>query len=378
MRIAICTDQYVPMLSGIADSVAILKTQLQKNGHEVRLYTLSLKGAPEDPTVKRFPALRMPGSEGMTVVFPWGIVDDLREFKPDIIHTHLAGMIGLYALFAARKLRVPLVGTDHTFPAEYLHYIKLNFFPFPYLVRRFSAWYYNRCVFVTAPSNNMLTELTNYGFVRPSKVISNHIPTHVFRPLSHKEELKRKYGIGPSAVLVFGRIAIEKNLNTALTIFQQVASESATELVFVGDGPYRKSLESFVSKKSYGHRVRFLGALRGEQLVEAINACEVFLITSLSETQSMTTLQAMACGLPVVAIRAGGLPEYVHSDKNGYCIEPGNNGLCAEKILSLLANPAQAKQMGERGRESVAPYSPERITAEFEEVYERTTKGHFA
>lgn len=370
MRIAICTDQYLPMLSGIADSVDILKTQLQKNGHEVRLYTLSLPGQQKDLGVKRFPTFVVPGSDGMMLVLPFGVMDDLRQFKPDVIHTHLAGIVGFFAIFGAWRLRVPLVGTDHTFPADYLHYVKLNFFPFPYFVRRFSAWYYNRCVFVTAPSKNMLQELTDYGFSRPAKVISNHIPTQLFRPLSNKEELKRKLGIGPSAVLIFGRIAIEKNLIAALHIFEQVAAKSDAELVFVGDGPYRKPLELLVSKKSFAHKVRFLGALRGEALVEAINACEVFLITSLSETQSMTTLQAMACGLPVVAIRAGGLPEYVHTDKNGYCIEPGNTMLFVQHILNLLVNPALAKTMGEQGRESIAPYSPEGITAQFEEVYQ--------
>lgn len=360
------------MLSGIADSVALLAEQLQKNGHEVRLYTLAMEGAEDEPFIMRFPSYSLPGSNGgMPIVLPMGAMADIKRFKPDVIHTHLAGVVGLFALYAGWRLKVPVVGTDHTFPADYLHYAKLNFEPFIYLVRRFSSWYYNRCVFVTAPSQNMIDELKAYGLYRPTKVISNHIPSHVFRPLNDKEECKKKYGIGEKAVLIFGRVASEKNLDAALDIFEEVSAKTGAELVVVGDGPYKEEFEQRVKDKDLSNKVRFLGKLRGELLVEAINACEVFLITSLSETQSMTTLQAMACGLPVVAARAGGLPEYVHSDINGYCIDPNNTKEFVTKLTEFLQSREQCRTMGEAGRQSVAKYSPEAITKEFEEIYQK-------
>jgi glycosyltransferase involved in cell wall biosynthesis len=147
--------------------------------------------------------------------------------------------------------------------------------------------------------------------------------------------------------------------------------------VFVGDGPYRKEVEAGIRARGLESRIRFLGVLRGEALVEAINACEVFLITSMSETQSMTTLQAMACELPVVVVSAGGLPEYVKDGKTGFVLSPGRWGTFADKIIYLLKNPSIAQQFGQAGRASVEQFSPERITRQFEELYRASLQKRF-
>ena len=102
---------------------------------------------------------------------------DLRAFAPDVIHSHMAGLVGLLGLYASWRLTVPLVGTDHTMVDFY--------FPPPLrpVVKKFSSWYYNRCKIVTAPSSAMLEELKDYGLHTKSLVISNHVPTHIFRPM---------------------------------------------------------------------------------------------------------------------------------------------------------------------------------------------------
>lgn len=370
MRIAICTDIYLPQLSGVADSIKILATELIKRGHEVRLYAPDFPGVAPDSRIMRVPSYEITGSAGgLVLVFPFGVMKDMRKFKPDIIHTHVFSTVGITALYAAWRMRVPIIGTDHTLPADYLYYLKLNFRPFRFLVRKYAAWYHNRCDFVTAPGKNMIDELLAYGMNRPTQVISNHIPTYIFRPLVPKKDFKIKYGIGSRAVLIFGRIAIEKNLDVALAIYSKVAEQTDAELIFIGDGPYREEVERLIKERKLENRVRFLGVLRGETLVEAINACEVFLITSLSETQSMTTLQAMACGLPVVVINAGGIPEYVSDGQAGYVIDSGREDLFVEKLIELLLNPELAQRMGEAGKESIKQFSPELIVDQFEKLY---------
>lgn len=368
MRIAICSDQYLPLLSGLVDSIDTLSRELRAMGHAVRIYAPTLPGAQPDEHVYRFPSWTLPGSrDSMVVALPLGAMKDICAFNPDVIHTHLAGITGLFALYASRRLGVPLVGTDHTLPADYLHYAKLDFPPFPYLVRKFSAWYYNRCAFVTTPGGSVLQELRDYGLKRPSRVISNPLPMRLFRPLGQKDELKKRLGIVERTVLVFGRMAKEKNLDFAVNVFARMSS--GTELVFVGDGPYRGELEKKIREQGLQSRVRFLGVLRGEPLVEAINACDVCLITSTSETQSLTTVQALACGLPVVAARAGGLKEYVRHEETGYLIEPDDEVAFAEHLSSLLGDLAALARFGRNARESVLHLSPERIASEFETVY---------
>ena len=370
MRIAICTDFYPPQLSGVADSVAILATELKKRGHAVRVYAPSVPGSLPDPSVMHLPSCAIPGSNGvMALVVPLGGMKDLRRFKPDIIHIHTLSTAGFLGIWASWRLRAPLFGTDHTLPAHYLHYAHLDCRPFRFLVKKFSAWCYGRCAFVTAPSSAMIDELKAYGMKRPARVISNSIPWSLFRPLAGKDALKKRYGIGERAVLIFGRIAIEKNLEVALNVYKKTTAAIDADLVFIGDGPYREEMERMVRENGLERRVHFLGTLRGEALVEAINACDVFLITSLSETQSMTTLQAMACGLPVVVANAGGVPEYVEEGTTGYIVAPERGNLFAEKLITLLSDQKLAQRMGEAGRASIERFSPGQISGEFEALY---------
>ncbi len=244
MRIALVTDQYLPLVSGLVDSIEVLASQLIQQGHEVRIYAPAMPGSVPEPRIFHFPTWILPGSGGaIQITLPRGAMRDMRRFKPDVVHTHLCGIAGLFGWFAARRLKVPFIGTDHTFPADYLHYAHLDFWPFPWIVKKFSAWYYNRCDFVTTPSRELLEELTDYGLYKPAKIVSNHIPSDLFRPLQAKEELRKKWNIGDKAVLLFGRIAEEKNLDVALDAFEKLSTVSTAQLVIVGDGVYRTELE---------------------------------------------------------------------------------------------------------------------------------------
>lgn len=371
MRIAICTDQYLPLLSGVADSIATLKDELKKRGHEVRIYAPATPGYVRDPDILRIRQIAIPGSaQALMIAIPLGILKDLRAFKPDIIHTHSTGIIGLRGALAARKLKVPLVGTSHTLPAYYLHYFKLDNALGRYLIRSYTAAYFDFCTIVSAPSSMMIDELKAYGMRKPARTISNQIRTDLFVPFADKHDWKRAHAILPKAVLLFGRIAKEKNVEEALDVFEEVVRLSAeTQLVVVGDGPYRPQFQASVRKRALSENVKDLGARHGEDLVQIINACDVFLITSESETQSMTTLQAMACGLPVVAVRAGALPEYVRNGDNGFVCEPQDIKTLAQRIRDLLSDPALAHRLGEEGHKTALRYSPSTIVAAFERMY---------
>lgn len=370
MRIALCTDLYAPQVSGVADSVAGLAATLRAHGHAVRIYapgdTATNDGAQAD--TRRFPAWDLPGSSGgLSLVLPLGLEHDLRAFRPDIIHSHTFSTIGFAAARAARRLGVPLVGTDHTFPADYLHYLKLDNRLCRHGAKALAARYYNRCAEVTAPSDSLLAELRDHGFVRPHRVISNPINTTLFQPLADKAALKHKHGLSRPAVLLFGRVAVEKDLTTALAAFARVADSA--DLVVVGDGPARPAFEAAVADRGLTTRLHMKGVRRGAELVEMINACDAFLISSRSETQSMTTLQSMACGLPVVAVEAGGLPEYVRHGETGLLFPPGDDAAAAAALSSLLGDPGLAAQLGERGRRSIAAYTPDAIAEAFLSLY---------
>jgi 1,2-diacylglycerol 3-alpha-glucosyltransferase len=376
MRIAIATDIYLPQLSGIADSIDTLADQLLKAGHEVRIYAPRVKGSVDGPHVKRLPAWAIPGSGGgLQLVLPFGILRDMRAFRPDVVHVHMFAAVGWAGAYAARHLGVPLIGTDHTFPADYLPYLGLGFRPLPTLVKRFAAAFYNRCRMVTAPSRSMIDELKAYGLRVATTVVSNPIRVDLFRPLDSRDLIKRKFAVGPEAVLLFGRVAAEKNLDAALDIFAAVAERRHAELVVVGDGPYRGALEKRVVDLGLQSRVRFLGAIHGEPLNEALNAADVYLITSKSETQSMTMLQASAAGLPVVAIRAGGLPEYVIDGQTGYLVDEADRERFVALIVRLLDDRGFGRSIGAKGREFAEKFAPPAIAAAFAALYAEAITG---
>lgn len=370
MKIAFCTDIYLPQLSGVADSVKLTTDNLKKRGHQIRIYAPERPEAKPDPGIMRLSSWEIPQSHGdLAFVVPVGMTKDMREFGPDLIHVHTFSTIGMATLYARRALGVPLVGTDHTFPADYMHYFKLDYEPLKDGARKFAAWFYNHCAQVTAPSKSMIEELEKYGLEVPTNVVSNIIPTDIFKPLEGKDFLKEKFGIKGKGVLIFGRVAKEKNLEFALEVFAAAAKQEEITFVVLGHGPYAEELQ----KKAEGMRLnsRFLGALRGDELIEAINACDLYLITSTSDTQSMTTLQSMACELPVVGAKAGGLPEYILDGLTGFVVEPTDKKTYVDKILMLLRDEKMSKTFGQRGRQKAMEFSPEVIADKFEEVYRK-------
>ena len=370
MRIALVTDIFLPQLSGIADSVSLLAESFTGRGNTVRIYAPDLPGAEPDAAIRRQPAWAVPGSgSGLALVSPFGVFADLKRFAPDIIHIHTCSTLGLSAMIAAKRLSVPLVGTDHTFPADYLHYAGLDYLPFRFVARKSAALFYNRCSYVTAPSRSMLTELMNYGLSRPTAVISNQIPLSVFRPLRRSVELKARLGLGGSTLLLFGRIAVEKNLDFALEVFARTSREMDVDLAVIGAGPYQRAFESKVHALGLASRVRMLGVLRGAALVEAINACDIFLTASLSETQSMSMIQSMACGLPVVAARAGGLVEYVEDGRTGFLADAGDPQAFVSPILSLLRDRDIRSRMSAEALLAVTRFDTGSIAAQVEKIY---------
>lgn len=369
MRIAVVTDQYLPQLGGVPDSVVTVSKGLRKIGHAVRMYAPNLPGSAPDSNVDRLPTLTFAGSLG-ALVSPFGLRKRLEGFRPDVIHVHSVGVAAFAGLLAARNIGIPAVATCHGSIADYLYHLHLDVWPIPSLVKKTESWYFNHASIVTAPAQKPLDGIIEHG-ARPEhmRVISNPIDFDIFRPLPDKAALKQKLNIGPRAILLFGRIAKEKNLEVALDIFADIAKRSDAELIVVGDGSYRDAFLKYVSGVHLSQRVRMLGVLRGDALTEAINACEVMLMTSLIEAQPLTILQAAACGLPVVGARSGGVPERIHDGLTGYILEPHDKKGFADGILRLLEDEDLRKKLGDAAQRFVAPYAPERIAQQFIDAY---------
>ncbi|MDO8468437.1 MAG: glycosyltransferase [Candidatus Peribacter sp.] len=373
MRIAFFSDFSLAQVTGISDVIRTLMEGLKSRGHDVCLFAPSERaGTPDTETLEHvsLPSIGAPGAPTFRFPLPFGVPQQLRDFRPDLLHTHTFGSVGFRAVWSARRLHVPLVGTEHTLPAEYAHYFHLDYGWARKALKRFAARYYQKCDVVTAPSRAVADELKNDGVTKEIRVIGNPLETTLFRPLPDKPNLKKQWGIAKTAILSFGRLAKEKNIGELLEAFALLRKNGTdAELVIVGSGPEEARLRAQVDALGIGDATRFLGMHRGEELVRAINATDVFAITSRSENQSMTTLQAMACGLPVIGVNRGGLPEYIRNGENGFIVENGDIAALAGRMSELLANADKRKILGERGRQIAAEHAPQRIVERMEELY---------
>ncbi|WP_413724057.1 glycosyltransferase [Sodalis sp. RH16] len=389
MRIAVFTDSFYPELGGIQDSVLSGCRELGKRGHQVVIFApratrhdFSVAGVPErevdaggNVEIRRLFSLPVPSSTGQSrLLVPTGRRwRQLLSFSPDIIHTHTFLGAGLEALSAARRLDVPVVGTNHWAIGEFSGYTPFSANFFREISVRGVTRYYNRCDMVTGPSHSVIDEMCAFGLRRPHCVISNPVDTARFclMPDAQREALKRSYGFSHSTIVYAGRLADEKKIDVLIRALPLIAIEMPdVMLVLAGHGSARHHLEQLARDLGVRERIRFPGTLDKATLADVFHAADIFAIASTSETQSMVLIQAMSAGLPVVGARWRALPEYIDA-QSGFLAQPGDSEDFARRLTHLLRSPSLRKQMGEHAAQKTKPFSITTVTSRWEEIYAR-------
>lgn len=390
MRIAFFSDNFYPELSGVSDSILTLGTALAARGHHVffsvpayppRAFRRARVPAEELQlgeriTIERRFSLPYPGSptgQGR-FVFPFGGVSRrLRQFSPEVIHTQFFFGLGLAALSAARRLSLPLVGTSHTATREFLSYSPLRTRWSDRLILRYMNWFYSRCDLVTAPSASVFEEMRADGFKGNERVLSNPVDTELFSPRpDKKEELKRKFGFNHATLFHAGRFSEERHIDVLIEALEETRrTVPEAELALAGRGVAETKLRERVRTLGLGGAVKFLGVLDKRTLAEAYAASEVFLIASTAETQSLVMMQAMACGIPVIGVRARALPEYINAG-NGFLTEPGDARAMGTHAARLLLDPGLREKLGKGARNFVERFGVSSITEQWEAIYAET------
>jgi len=393
MRLTMFSDNFYPELGGIQDSIMVSARELGARGHRILLFAPA--AAPRDyaranlsvgevdlgpnVTIRRVPSLPVPSSSQQSrVVVPTGRCRrEVALFRPDLIHSHTFLGLGLEALWAARRMGVPLVGTNHWAIGAFDFYA-----PFwRATVRRRSlralTSYYQSCDWVSAPSRFTVAEMVANGLARPCTVISNPIDTRRFHPVdpATRHALKARFGLGPQTIVYAGRLAREKCIDVLIHAFATVCADRPDAiLVLAGHGSARAPLAALAGRLGVGGRVRFTGTLGHDALAELLAAADLFAIASMSETQSMVLLQAMACGLPVVGARCGGLIEHI-PPATGCLAEPGRSEDFLEKLTWLLVNQSARECMGAAARQFAEAFSITKIADAWEDLYRRVMRN---
>jgi 1,2-diacylglycerol 3-alpha-glucosyltransferase len=251
------------------------------------------------------------------------------------------------ALLTARRKKLPLVLTYHTFFELYLHY-----FPLPTAILEpinafFTRSICNACDLVIAPTQIIRDALVRYGAKGRIEVLPTGLTSDVFKKRGIK---KSKYGVpsGTRMLSCVGRLGAEKNFEV---LFEAIAKAKAKlgkfKLVIAGDGPERKPYEKLVAKLGLKEQVAFLGYISRSAVLDLVEASDLFIFPSVTETQGMVILEAMGRGTPVIAANALGPSEILKAGKGGWLAKPNDAADLAAKILIAVKPGALRKKAKE-------------------------------
>jgi len=350
MRIGFFTDTYLPVIHGVEVSIETFRKSLEKMGQKVFIYAPHAPGYKDkNPNVFRFASVRVIKKPEMRLAFPFwpkNHIGEIIDLKLDIAHAHTPFSMGLLAKYIASRQKIPLVYTHHTHYPEYAKFYLKEKIITPFFAKYFSAWFANLADAIICPSFKMKKLLLEYGVKRkkPIYVLPTGVNLKIFKK-SKKAGLKvrKKLKISPKAkVLIFvGRMGKEKNPEFLLKMMAEILKKREDViLLMVGDGPALKELQKIAKKLGVQKNVIFSGAIPHKEIPAFYQAADIFVFSSLTDTQGIVILEAIASGLPVVTLKDDAFKEMVINNKNGFLLKKIIPKIFAKKVLEILNKPS--------------------------------------
>jgi len=270
-----------------------------------------------------------------------------------------------YGYVRVRKKNKPLVVTSHgTAVGEIKTILEgkqrwQSFFGLPFWSKRYL--FDEREVFqeadkIIAVSNELKEDIKRQYKIQEAKLITipNGVDTNKFRPLD-KENLKARWGIKNEKIIVsIGKLIMPKGHHLLIKVLSEFLKNTNIKLFIVGTGPYMQNLKEITRKLGVSDKVFFAGEVQHEELASFYNLADVFVFPSLlKEGLPYVILEAMACGVPVIASHTGGIPTAIENYKTGILVGPGNLSELNEKILEVLNDEELARRLGKKARKKV-------------------------
>jgi len=378
LHIAFFSNFYLPIVNGVVRSVASFREILMKQGHNVFVFAQS-DGSYKDtePFIFRYPSVPLPSGDISAAIPVSPFVDQLLPMlKLDVIHTHHPILLGQTAARKAAELGLPLVFTFHTQYWEYTHYI-----PFPqeaiqeFLKNAVHKWlrdFMQKCQHIVIPSESMREILVrDYGLEERYTVIPTGTDLEPFLHADGKA-LRQENGWQDETILIsVGRLAPEKNWDTLLQAFAKAYSQHPElRLVLIGDGPARESLQGLAAQLGIAERVTFTGVLPFEEIPRYMKAADIFSFASVTETQGLVTIEAMAAGLPVVAVDGSGTRDIIEHGNEGFLVKNDSDAL-AKGIIKLLSDPQRMKRFSTHALKKAKSFDINLLGKQMLTVYEQ-------
>nr|WP_317999998.1 RecX family transcriptional regulator [uncultured Faecalibacillus sp.] len=337
MKIALFSDTYIPDINGVATSTNILRNELVNLGHDVLVVTSELPSdttydASQDEQVLRVPGLEIQALYGYRAcnIFSFKGMKEIKRFNPEVIHVQTEFGIGIFGRIAGEYLDIPVVYTYHTMWTDYSHYVNpINSETVDAVVKKvitkISKFYGNSCQGLIVPSNKTKEALLHYGLKQKNVyTIPTGLELERFSIRNKDDvlcqELIKKYHLEGHFVLTFlGRIAPEKSITVIIDALKEVVKiNDNIRFLIVGGGPQLDELKEYVKNDHIEPYVIFTGPQSGKMVPAHYHISNMFISASLSETQGLTYIEAMASNIPVIARYDDQLVDVINDGENGF------------------------------------------------------------
>ncbi len=374
MRITLVTETYFPQVNGVSRTLGQLVRVLTEAGDVVQLVHPDYGEAATLEHQRLVRSVNLPFYKELFLPLPpFGKVRrSIDAFVPDLVHVATEATLGLSILRHVLKRKLPTVSSFHTNFDQYMAHYRVGWTRGT--IWRYLRWFHNRTRETYVPSRATISELEARGFER-MVLWPRGVDGTLFRPdRQGRATVRQTLGFTPEDTVIghVSRIAAEKNVGyLADALALVVAARPGVRLLIVGDGPARPGLE-----KRLGGVARFVGYRSGGDLADHYAAADVFAFASLTETFGNVILEAMASGLPVVAVRAGGPGDTVRPGDTGRLVEPADPpGKFADALIGLVDDATARRRMAEAARVYALSQTWEAIMGGLRDRYLRVVAG---
>ncbi len=373
MRIGHFSESYLPYLSGVTISIDTLIKELRKLGHEIHIFAPHHpKHGDTDPNIYRFPSIRThyPGFR-LAIPFSRKILKKIPSLNLDIIHTHSPYQTGILSMVFAKSLKIPIVYTFHTLFAQYLHYVPL--LPkglMKHLLSRYIRAFCSRCDCIIVPSRRTKILLLEEGIKSRIEVVPSGVDLDLVQKFSG-EGIRKKYKIPSEAkvLLYVGRLSKEKNLPFLFRAFKRVQIEIPDAyLLIVAGGPMEKTFKKEAKHLGIAANTIFTHEVKFPEVFDYYKAADIFVFSSLTETQGLVLAEAKACGLPSVAINFEGVSEMIEDGVDGFLTDESEEEF-GMRVIQLLMDIYLRDRMSSDARKRAPLFSSTFMAKRVEEIY---------
>lgn len=411
MRIGMFTDYYLPVHTGVSTSVNSFREQLEKLGHDVYVFAPAegLLVREEDDHIIRFPAIKGLFVENYrtSVFFPPQQVRKIEKLNLDIVHFHDPSQIGLLGVHVALKNDIPLVSTYHTDLHQYVQsYPSIGTWSavlallapiitgggfkdaqvirpkfdrqamYEQAVQTAMTTIHNHCDVIIAPSKKMELQLKKWKTTAPIEILPTGVDKITTTP-AKIARCKQVYAIADDDLVVMyaGRLGKEKNIELLIKAFAEATKTIHNiKLLLVGDFKHSDELLDLASQLGIADRIIKTGYINNNDLGAVLGCADLFVLPSLTDTQSLVLNEAAHAGLPLIAVDPL-INEVVQDGINGYVAQPTIRSM-ASYIVKILSDAPLRSAMGKASRKQAAKFSEATQAKHLVRIYQMALANH--